>query len=129
MGPFRLRTARLMSYAICLIALTACKSATETSWTAQSKSPDGAFIAVSHTENTDGPGINAQYTEVEMRQTFDGAKPVTILTLDEGGEPVKNLTMNWVSPSHLHVSYGGNPTVLFEAVKAFGLDVSVQQVP
>ena len=127
--PFRLRIARPTLGAVCLLALTACQSATQTIWTAQSKSPDGAYIALAHTENTDGPGINAQYTEVELKQSFNGAKPVTILTLDEGSEAVKNLQMNWTSPSRLVVSYQGNPTLLFEAIKAFGLDVSVQHVP
>ncbi len=127
--PFRLSIALPAFCAICLLALTACQSATQTIWTAQSKSPDGAYIALAHTENTDGPGINAQYTVVELEQSFNGAKPVTILTLDEGSEAVKNLRMNWTSPTHLAVSYQGNPTLLFEAVKAFGLDVSVQQLP
>ncbi|MES2392303.1 MAG: hypothetical protein V4555_11725 [Acidobacteriota bacterium] len=128
MKPFQTRIPLLAIGTLTILPLTSCESSTQTIWRAQSKSPDGAYIALAHTENTDGPGINGQYTEVELEQSFKGARPLTILTLDEGSNAVKNLQMKWDDPSHLVVSYQGNPEVLFEAVKAFGLDVTVQHI-
>jgi hypothetical protein len=85
---------------------------------------------MAHRDNTTGPGINAQYMIVEMKQNnIPNGKPVEVLVLDEGGEPTRDLKMIWDSPSHLHLTYRGNPEVLFQAVKAFGKDVRVEELP
>jgi hypothetical protein len=111
-----------------LVGTLGCQSATQTIRKSESKSPDGGWLVLTHTENTDGPGINAQYTTIEMKQSFDGAKPVEILVFDEGSEEAKDIKANWVSPSHLNITYRGNPEILFQAIKAFGMDVSLERL-
>ena len=109
--------------------LGGCESPTRTIWSAQSKSPDGKWLALAHTENTAGPGINAQYTIVELKQNFAKAKPIQILTFDEDQNGVKIVSMSWENPSHLRITYQGDATLLFEAVKAFGEDITIEHVP
>ena len=113
-----------------VLSMAGCKSATETVWSADTQSSDHAWLAIAHRENTTGPGINAQYMIVQMKQAnIPDGKRVEVLVLDEGGEPTRDLKMAWETPSHLHVTYRGNPTVLFQAVKAFGMDVQVERLP
>lgn len=116
-------------FTLSCLPISGCESATKTIWSAQSKSPDGGWLALAHTENTAGPGVNAQYTIVEMRQNFKTSKPVQILVFDEDHAKVKILSMTWVSPSHLNVSYSGDATLLFQAIKAFGNDITTQHIP
>ncbi|MEO7029327.1 MAG: hypothetical protein ABI147_07970 [Acidobacteriaceae bacterium] len=99
-------------------------------WKAESKSPDGKWIAFAQTENTDGGfGTGAQWTTVQLRQSFDLAKPMDILIVDEGPESVKELRMNWPSSSHLDITYKGGEKVLFQAVIAFEQNITVEKLP
>jgi hypothetical protein len=125
-----MKTIRIIAVTMVLntIALMGCESATKTVWLAQSKSSDGAWLAMAHTENTDGPGINAQYTTVEMKQNISTTSPIEVLVLDEDEQAVRDLKMNWISPDHLDITYRGDPQILFQAIKAFGKDVTVEHL-
>ena len=118
----------MLAIGVIIIALVGC-NAQKTIWSAEVKSSDGAWLARAHTDNIDGPGINAQYTIVEMQQTFPNARPVEVLELDEGTSAVRDLRMNWISPSHLDITYRGNPEILFQAVIAFEKTVTVEHLP
>jgi len=118
----------LTTVALCS-ALLGCETANKVIWNAQSKSPDGAWLALAHTENVDGPGINAQWTMVEMKQNLNTTQPVMILNFDEDEGAVKDLKMNWVTSSHLDVTYRGNAPVTFQAIKAFSKDITVEHLP
>jgi hypothetical protein len=39
-----------------------------------------------------------------------------------------NLKMNWLSPSHLEVTFNNYPTIDFQAIKCAGIDISVQDL-
>jgi hypothetical protein len=39
-----------------------------------------------------------------------------------------NLRMKWLTPSHLEVTYSGHPDLYFQAVKVWGIDISVRDV-
>ena len=106
-----------------------CKDVNKIIWSAQSESPDAKWLALAHTENTAGPGNNAQWTTVELNQTFEGAKPVEVLTIDEQSHSVKSLTMTWPSSSHLSITYKGGDEVLFQAIKALGNEITFEHLP
>ena len=84
-------------------------------------------MALAHTENTAGPGINAQYTIIEIKPNFKEAKPVEVLDFDEGAAKVRDLKMDWRS-SELHITYRGDAVIIFQAVKAIGQDISVERL-
>ena len=48
---------------------------------------------------------------------------------DDGTDPVHDLKMNWPSSKHLDITYLGKTPVTFQAIKAFGKDVTVEKLP
>jgi hypothetical protein len=111
------------------IALAGCADTDKVIWRAESKSPDGAWLALAHTETTAGPGNNAQWTMVEIQQNISSGQPLMVLDFDEDQASVKALTMNWTTSSHLDVKYKGDALITFQAIKAFGKDVTVEHLP
>jgi hypothetical protein len=53
-------------------------------------------------------------------------RPYVLDNANAGG--TIDLTMKWVTPSHLQVTYDGHPDLYFQAIRAFGIDVSVQDL-
>jgi hypothetical protein len=53
-------------------------------------------------------------------------RPYVLDNANAGG--TIDLTMKWVTPSHLQVTYGGRADLYFQAVKAFGVNISVQDL-
>lgn len=48
---------------------------------------------------------------------------------DASDAPVDTqVEMNWLTPSHLELAYKGNQTVVFQAIKCFGIDITVRDV-
>ena len=109
--------------------LLGCAKPNETTWSNESKSPDGNWIVLAHTEHTDGGfGTGWEGTIVQLKQSFDGAKPMDILDFDDGPESPTDMQAHWISPSHLQITYRGNPKINFQAIKAFGLDISAERI-
>jgi hypothetical protein len=98
-------------------------------WSAESRSPDGHYLASASTEQFGGPGTAAVETTVYLKE--GSQSPVEILELsNEGAYPagITSVGMNWLTPSHLELTYKGHATVDFEAVKCAGIDISVRDV-
>jgi hypothetical protein len=97
-------------------------------WTAESKSPDGKFIASARAISNSGPGINGIDTVVYLNWTTGGQAPVMILNLGDGSSaPVDvEVDMKWLTPKRLELTYGGNRSLAFQAAKFDGVDISVQ---
>jgi hypothetical protein len=64
-----------------------------------------------------------------MKQNISSSTPIEVLEFDEGPDNVHDLKMTWPSPNHLDITYRGNPPITFQAIKAFGKDVTVEQLP
>jgi hypothetical protein len=110
--------------------LTACRAPNKTTWSARSLSPDNGWLALAHSEHTNvGFGADAQWTIVEMKQNIPNGAPLEVLQFDEGPDSVHELEMNWPTPNHLDITYRGNAPITFQAIKAFGKDVTVEQLP
>jgi hypothetical protein len=110
-------------------SLTSCSAPNETTWSAQSLSPDHAWLALAHSEHTNhGFGGESVWTIVEMKQNISNGAPVQVLEFDEGPDSVHDLKMNWPSPNHLDITYRGDPPITFQAIKAFGKDVTVERL-
>jgi hypothetical protein len=98
-------------------------------WSAESRSPDGRLLVSASTEQFGGPGTAAVETAVYLKQ--DSRPPMEILGLsNEGAYPsgITNVGMNWLTPSHLELTYKGHATLDFQAVKCDGIDISVRDV-
>jgi hypothetical protein len=111
--------------AVCLLA-SGCRDV-RTIWLAQSKSPDGQWLASAKIEEHGGPGNAGIQTLVSIEPTDRSASPEVVLALSPtpGSEPeMKNLEMRWLAPMHLEIRYSGNAIVDFEVVKVFGIDIT-----
>jgi hypothetical protein len=98
-------------------------------WSAQSRSPDGRWLVSASTEQFSGPGTAYVGTTVYLKQ--DSHPQVEILELsNESAYPagVTSIGMNWLTPSHLELTYQGHASLNFQAVKCGGIDISVRDL-
>ena len=113
-----------------LMSLVGCHQANEVTWSVQTTSSDHAWLALAHSEHTNhGFGGESAWTIVEMKQNISSSKPVEVLEFEEGPNSVQDLKMNWPSPDHLDITYRGNPPITFQAIKAFGKQITVEKLP
>jgi hypothetical protein len=112
--------------AVCALASGCSDSAIV--WSGESQSPDKHFVAKARTEQYSGPGTAGVFTTVYLKQ---GAQsPVMILSLsNESAYPagITAVNMNWITPSHLSVTYKGHATIDFQAIKCAGVEISVDE--
>ena len=98
-------------------------------WSAESRSPDGNWLASARTEQSGGPGTAYVATTVYLKQ--NSQPPVEILEFaNDSAFPsgITNVDMNWVNPTHLEVTYKGHATLNFQAVKYAGIDISLRDL-
>jgi hypothetical protein len=111
--------------AVCLLAF-GCRDV-RTIWSAQSKSPDGKWLASAKIEQHGGPGNAGVQTLVYIEPTDRSASPELVLALSPNpGSDLEssNLGMQWLTPAHLEISYGRNLIVDFKVVSVFGIDIT-----
>jgi hypothetical protein len=117
---------------LCFFSLAGCHSANETMWSARSASSDQAWLALARTEHTNhGFGGESVWTTVEMKQNIRNGEPVQVLMFadDDGSNSIRDLKMNWSTSQHLNITYRGDTPITFQAIKAFGKDVTVEKLP
>jgi len=98
-------------------------------WSAESRSPNGHYVASASTDQCGGPGTAFVGTTVYLKQ--DSQPPVQILALaNESAYPsgITNVGMNWLTESHLELTYRGQARVNFQVVKCAGIDISVRDL-
>jgi len=124
-----LRSKALLTFGLCLL-MTGCNN-TERAWSAQAKSPDGRYIVIAETLRPGGWGTGAPaQTTVDLNYTSGHQSSAEILTFVGGPEEPDgmNVGINWLSPTHLELTYKGHPTVEFQAVKCRGVDIVTRGV-
>ena len=131
--------------AVCLLGF-GCDDST-TVWKAEVLSPDGSWIASARTVSGGGFGTDYLDTSVYLQQTDSSGKPfgtpLEVLGFSCNNTQVArpnvldnianaggsiDLTMKWVTRSHLEVTYDKHPDLYFQVVKAEGVDVSVRDL-
>jgi hypothetical protein len=138
---------KLLSSRFQLIILGVCLlgagCAAPTVWKVEVRSSDGFWIASARTVQNGGFGTAAIDTAVFLKCTRDASPPQQVLGFSCEG-PVSrsyvpdnkanaggtiNLTMKWLAPSHLEVTYNGRDGSLnFQVVKYQGIDISVRDL-
>lgn len=95
-------------------------------WSAEVRSPDGNWLATANSR--EGGGFGGQYdvTQVYLNSTTLGT-PIEILGFSHE-QPTMTLKMEWLTSTHLNVSYGGHANLNFQAIKCAGIDISVQNL-
>jgi hypothetical protein len=100
-------------------------------WSAETPSPDGSWLALAQSQQWSGPGNAYDATTVYLKQA--SGPRIEVLEFSNQA-PVMNLKMQWVSPRHLQVTYGENAVqdhvdVDFQAVKCGDVEISLQHAP
>lgn len=124
-----LRPSALVMCGLCLL-MTSCKN-TERTWSAQTKSPDGRYVVTAETLRPGGWGTGAPaQTTVDLNYTSGHQSSSEILTFVDGPDEPDgmNVGIKWLSPTQLELTYRGHPTIEFQAVKCYGVDISTREV-
>ena len=135
MPPIKSRSiARLMVFAAagaaCLLA-AGCDPAHEIIASTESRSPNGYWVASDSTVRYSGPGNAAVISSVYLQRADKSKPPVEILEFfhdGPGSQTGIGLTMSWADPSHLAVAYNGHASIDFQAVKAAGVNIALQDL-
>lgn len=123
-----------------------CSKRDPTVWKTEVLSPDSQWVASASTEQNGGFGNAYIGTGVSLQKRGASGPPTTVLFLSCSGpmprpyvlDNVANaggsihLSITWVSPSHLHVSYDSNPTVIFQQLRVGSIDITLEdrsQIP
>jgi hypothetical protein len=133
-GPSSMHKAiPLLIFGACVLlsgGLSGCRGS-QTIWSAEAQSPDGKMIATARAIARSGFGINGIETSVYLNWTKGSQSPMLILDLADGSDAPSdtNVEMKWLTPTHLELTYTGNRSLGFQAVKWAGVDISVRELP
>src|SRR5436305_15233888 len=95
-------------------------------WSEQSRSPDGTWIANAHTVEYSGFGTGAVETIVEIRRLSGSKSPERVLAFADGGRDLK-LRMQWDGRAHFSGVYDADTQLLYyQVVRASGVDIAVR---
>ena len=116
-------------FCICVSAFGCTGPAT--TWSVEVRSPDGKMIAHARTVEPSGIGTGEIGTFVDLNWTTGSQSPTMILAFADGSDKPgdKNVGISWLSPTRLELTYKGQRTIDFEAVKCHGVDISVRALP
>ncbi len=117
---------------VLLVSLAGCiKGGSETTWAAESRSPDGKRVASAFTIEQSGFGTGGGGTDVYLNFTTGSQSKLLILAFSDGPSVPggMNVGMNWLSPTRLELTYKGQRSVDFQAVKCYGVEISVRVLP
>lgn len=115
----------LLTIAVCAL-LTSCKNGT-TIWSTEVRSPDGQWRTIARTDQYSGPGNAGLLTTVYMKRIKGPQEPIQILLFEQDAKSI-DLKMNWLTPSHLEVTYKQPAVIDFQAIKCGGVDISVRDL-
>jgi hypothetical protein len=104
-----------------------------TTWSAEARSPDGLWLATARSQQWGGPGTAYDATVVYLKW-IQGSQPPTQVLGFSHQYATMNLKMEWLTPTHLYVTYGpsarpGDHVSLdFQAIKCGGIEISVRDL-
>ena len=132
----------LLSLIGCIAATACVRKEDLIVWKAETPSPDGEWIASADTVQNGGFGSASVDTSVYLRRKTGSQLATQILVFHcHGAVPhpyvldnvanhggTINLSMQWITPSHLRVSYNGHPDLNLQTVKYWGVDITAQDL-
>jgi hypothetical protein len=127
-----IRRATLLTVISLCISGSGCMDEGGTTWSTETRSPDGLWLATARSQQWGGPGGAYDATTVYLNWIKGSQPPAQVLVFSHQYATM-NLNMEWVSPTHLNVTYGpsaspGDSVSLgFQVVKCYGIDISVRE--
>jgi hypothetical protein len=114
-----------LTVSVCAL-LFSCSNAV-TIWSGESPSPDRQWRAIARTDQYSGPGNAALLTTVYLKPTKGRKDEIEVLLFMQDAKSI-DLKMNWLTPSHLEVTYKQPAVIDFQAIKCGGIDISVKDL-
>ena len=127
--PSLRKAASVLIFGVCVV-VSGCKGS-EKIWSAEARSPDGNMLASARTVAQSGFGTGYIGTVVYLNRVKRSQPPMEILQLSDDYETPSDeisVEMKWLTPTHLELTYKGHRTLDFQAVKCFGVDISVRDL-
>jgi len=135
------RSISLIVIGICVLDV-GCQKGHETIWTAEARSPDGQWLATAETVQNGGFGSGAIQTSVYLKRVNVSRAPTQVLGFSCPGPAPRpyvldnnanaggtiGLTMKWLTPTHVEVTYDGRGNLDFQVVKYGGVAISVRDL-
>jgi hypothetical protein len=114
-----------------------------TVWRTELRSPDGAWIAIAHTDQYGGFGsayVDAVVSLKRLDGTWNRGKPFDILVYPDGG-PIRktyvlsdanagggvNLKMIWLNANNLEIDYSGTINPGLQVARFGGVNITLRQ--
>lgn len=120
------KVALLLGLVYCFF-LVGCRSAP--TWSGESKSPDGKTIATASTFQDAGFLAGETQTTVYLNWAIGSQSKTLILAYSDGPTAQDmGVDMRWLTPTHLELSYKGQRSLDFQAVKCNGVDITVRNL-
>lgn len=95
-------------------------------WSAQTRSPDGGWLVTATTKQQSGPGTDEVYTEVYLERTAGRRVPMEIFSFTDNPQSI-HVQLNWLTTSHLEITYPDFAEVDFQAVRCAGIEISIRE--
>jgi hypothetical protein len=119
-----------MAAGICFLGAFGC-AGEDTIWATEASSPDGRWLARARTVETSGFGTGDIETDVYLKWTKGSKPPKAILGFihdPKSQSKTIDLSMKWVTPSHLEVTYNGHASVDLQVVKYGDVSISLRDL-
>lgn len=121
----------LFAFSFCFLT-TGCEGP-RTTWSTESRSPDGHWLATAQSQQWSGPGNAYDATRVYLAPVV-ASRARTKILLFFHQFPTMNLEIRWSTPTHLDVTYAASATpgdhvsLDFEVVKFSGIEISAREI-
>ncbi len=111
------------------VSVFGCRGSDKT-WSAEARSPDEKFIASARTLEQSGFGTGSIGTAVYLNWAKGSQPKMLILAFSDGpaGPGGMSVEMNWLTPTHLELTYKGQRTLDFQAIRCAGIDITARDV-
>lgn len=124
----RLRGLEGLLFVVLSMGLSLGCEGPRTAWSAESRSPDGKMVATARAEETSGIGTGNPGTFVYLNWAVGSQSSTLILGLLPQQPGIVRVEMNWLTATHLELTYRGQMTVDFQAVRCHGIEISVREL-
>lgn len=125
-----LRSGYVVAALFSALILIGCNHRPENLWSTTATSPDGHYIAKGSSDVYGaGFGTDDAQTEVTLQIANGSQEPVMVFMIDDvsaPGDPAL-LKIQWLTSTHLAVTYESHQKPVFQAVRCYGLDVTFKQ--
>jgi hypothetical protein len=126
------RLVAILALSLGVVAATSlfgCRGS-DTTWSAEARSPDGKVLATASTVEQSGFGTGAITTTVYLSPIEGSGQSILILAFHDGPEGPGGMSvgLHWKASGHLELTYTGQRLIDFQASRCYGVDISVRDL-